>query len=202
MSGVFDHVRGANVVIDRELRLAECVVVHGRRREVGAWEGGHTPCGQEWNSTLSTCSEVLPTTGFLGLQRRMRLGASFPGKRQCDFSREKSARTKKSDSASWPLASPISYSQHQSFSREKPVDGRAAARHFHERAGDTDRAHGCYDEHEHRHPRGDRRGLGGACLDAAVRALPRRALSRSRELSARFPAPFPSLPTGPRAAPG
>ena len=62
-------------------------------------------------------------------------------------------------------------------SREKPVDGRDKARHFHERAGDTDRAHGCYDEHEHHHPRGDRRRLRGACLHAAVRALPRRALS-------------------------
>ena len=52
----------------------------------------------EWNST--NVPKFLPCTGFLGLQRRMRLGASFPGKRQCDFSREKSARTKKSDSAS------------------------------------------------------------------------------------------------------
>ena len=87
-------------------------------------------------------------------------------------------------------------------SREKPVEGRDKARHFHERAGDTDRAHGCYDEHEHHHPRGDRRRLRGACLHAAVRALPRRALSPLARVICKFPSarPFPVSPDRPSPA--
>lgn len=119
MSGVFDHVRGANVVIDRELRLAECVVVHGRRREVGAWEGGHTPCGQ--NGILQMFRSFCPVPVFSVCKRRMRLGAS-PVKGSA-ISVAKKARELKNPTPppvrlSWPLASPISYSQHREFARK------------------------------------------------------------------------------------
>jgi hypothetical protein len=36
--------------------------VHGRRREVGAWEGGHTPCGQ--NGILQMFRSFCPVPVF------------------------------------------------------------------------------------------------------------------------------------------
>ena len=116
MSGVFDHVRGANVVIDRELRLAECVVVHGRRREVGAWEGGHTPCGQ--NGILQMFRSFCPVPVFSV--------CSVVG---CDWellspvkgsaiSVAKKARELKNLTPPPGHSSPISYSQHREFARK------------------------------------------------------------------------------------
>lgn len=120
MSGVFDHVRGANVVIDRELRLAECVVVHGRRREVGAWEGGHTPCGQ--NGILQMFRSFCPVPVFSVCSVGCDWELLSPVKGSA-ISVAKKARELKNPTPppvrlSWPLASPISYSQHREFARK------------------------------------------------------------------------------------